>query len=247
MPELPEAETIARILDKRLRGKTLAGRGVLRRVWRVGKCVIFDFDEQQLTARLGMTGTFRLNAEPGIHTRQIFDFENERLLYNDIRKFGRLTWNSPLDIGPDILTINPAEFARLLKERSRPIKALLLDQSFVSGIGNIYADECLFAAKIHPLLAANCVDGRTLHSASVAVLKEAIRCGGSTISDFFDPLGRSGRYQEKHRVYGREGKPCPDCGTAIVRAVVAQRGTHYCPECQLLPRPGRQQRRAPRR
>lgn len=247
MPELPEAETIARILDKRLRGKTLAGRGVLRRVWRTGKCVIFDFDDQQLTARLGMTGTFRLNVEPGIHTRQIFDFENERLLYNDIRKFGRLTWNSPLDIGPDILTIDPTTFAELLSNRSRPIKALLLDQSFVSGIGNIYADECLFAAKIHPLLAANRVDGLTLHSESIAVLKEAIRCGGSTISDFFDPLGRSGRYQEKHRVYGREGKPCQNCGTAIVRAVVAQRGTHYCPECQLLPRPGRQKQRAPHR
>lgn len=244
MPELPEAETIARVLDHHLRGKTLAGHGTLQRVWRTGKCVVFDFGEEQLTARLGMTGTFRLNTQPGIHTRQVFDFEGTSLLYNDIRKFGRLIWGTgPVQIGPDVLAIHPSEFAERLQARKRPIKALLLDQNFVSGIGNIYADECLFTAKVHPLQPAHQVDGRKLHSVVVSTLEESIRCGGSTILDFFDPLGRSGRYQEKHKVYGRAGQLCPECSTPILRNVFAARGTHYCPECQqLLPQPSPQQK-----
>lgn len=240
MPELPEAETIARVLDQNLRGKRLQEKGVLEKIWRTGKCIVFDFKGQQqsdqLIARLGMTGTFRLNAEPGKYTREIFDFEGTTLLYNDIRKFGRLLWNFDLKkLGPDILLMDSAKFAERLLDRKRPIKALLLDQSFASGIGNIYADECLFAAGIHPLESANRIDGRKLHQVIVSILEEAILHRGSTISDFYDPMGLPGSYQKKHRVYGRAGKLCPNCGEVIVRGVVADRGTHYCPVCQPEP------------
>lgn len=247
MPELPEAETIARVLNEHLRGKSLNGRGVLEKVWRSGKSVIFDFNRQRMIAKLGMTGTFRLNTPPGPYTRATFDFGTDQLLYNDIRKFGRLLWiNTPMPLPPDVLAMSTGEFAEQLAKRNRPIKALLLDQSIASGVGNIYADECLFAAKIHPLTPAHQVNGRKLHASILEVLNEAIAAGGSTISDFFDPFGNPGRYQNIHRTYGREGMPCPECGTPIVRDVVAQRGTHYCPRCQPATPPSRRQRRAQR-
>ncbi len=236
MPELPEAETIARVLNQHLRGRKLAGHGMLQRVWRTGKWVVFDFEQDLLIARLGMTGTFRLNAEPGIHTRQVFDFEGTSLLYNDIRKFGRLIWSKPpLSAPPDILAMPGSDFSERLRLRRGPIKSLLLEQNFASGIGNIYADECLFAAGIHPLTSSDQVDGTALHAKIISILREAIEHRGSTISDFFDPMGKPGNYQKHHRVYGRAGLACPRCGTLIVRTVVAARGTHYCPACQPEP------------
>jgi len=112
---------------------------------------------------------------------------------------------------------------------------LLLDQRFLAGLGNIYADESLHRARIHPLQPAATVSSRRaerLHNAILAVLEEAIAAGGSSISDYVDAAGRTGGFQLLHRVYGREGQPCPACGTAVQRIVAAQRGTWFCPHCQ---------------
>lgn len=236
MPELPEAETIARVLNGALSGRSLPGYGPLLRVWRHGKGVIFEFSAMRLVARLGMTGLFRIHGAPGPHTRQILPFEGLAVFYDDIRKFGRLAWTDTAPvIGPDILAMDPQEFARRLLERRRAIKPLLLDQTFASGLGNIYVDEALFRASVHPLESASRVNGAQLHSIIVELLSEAVAAGGSTISDFVDPLGREGRFQDDHQVYGRAGLPCPVCGTPVQRLRVAQRGTHYCPRCQPAP------------
>ncbi len=236
MPELPEAETIARVLEGHLAGRSLADAGVLLRMRRHGKCVIFDFGDKILLARLGMTGTFRLHGTPGRYTQQSFDFSGVTLHYDDIRKFGRLEWRREAPVwAPDVLNITAGEFQSRLKGRARAIKPLLLDQSVVAGIGNIYADECLFGARIHPLSPAATVDAGRLFRSIRRILRAAIAYGGSTISDFRDPLGMEGRYQNQHCVYGRAGLPCPRCGTPIVRCVVTQRGTHYCRQCQPAP------------
>ena len=238
MPELPEAETIARRLHEVLAGQSLRGHGRLRRVWRYGKCVLFDFDSERMIARLGMTGSLRLNADPGPYTRLTFQFDRALLLYNDIRKFGRIEWSADLPkLGPDILTVSPEQFEHLLVSKCRAIKAVLLDQSFVSGLGNIYVDESLHRAQIHPTQAATHVNSRRLLESIQETLQEAILHGGSTISDFEDPFGQPGRFQDYHRVYAREGMPCTTCGEVILRTVVAQRGTHYCPRCQPQPSP----------
>jgi formamidopyrimidine-DNA glycosylase len=233
MPELPEVETIVRVLAPELEGRRLAGHGPLTRVWRYGKCAILDFPHSRLIFRLGMTGTLRLGAEPTTYTRAQFDFEGRVLSFDDIRRFGRYFWTPGLPaIGPDVLAIEADAFAQRLVGRARPIKAALLDQAIVSGLGNIYADECLFEARIHPLIPAGDVDAGQLLLAIQQILREAIADGGSTISDFYDPFGRPGRYQHRHQVYGRAGQPCPGCGGEIVRFVAAQRGTHHCPRCQ---------------
>src|SRR5215510_7525054 len=111
MPELPEAETIARRLHSVLAGQSLDDHGALHRVWRYGKCVLFDFDSERMIVRLGMTGSLRLDADPGPYTRRTFQFERSRLLFNDIRKFGRIEWSRELpSLGTDVLTIRPRDF-----------------------------------------------------------------------------------------------------------------------------------------
>ncbi len=240
MPELPEVETMVRVLAAHLLARELPGHGRLASVWRHGKVAVLDFSglaraNSRLVARLGMTGTFRLGGDPGPYTRQTLPFGGLPLHFDDIRRFGRLQWQDALPpIGPDVFSLPRGEFAALLAGRDRRIKALLLDQMTVSGLGNIYCDECLHRAGIHPLTPASAIDGQRLHRVIRETLAEAIADGGSTISDFVDPLGRAGRFQERHRVYGRAGKPCPQCATPIVRVVAAQRGTHYCPACQPL-------------
>ena len=124
-----------------------------------------------------------------------------------------------------------------LGARKTRLKALLLDQSFLRGIGNIYADESLFRARVHPLaIAARLSEQRALrlHEAVLEVLSEAIAKGGSSVSDYVDADGREGAFQFHHRVYQRTGEPCTVCGTPIRRILVAQRGSHYCPRCQRI-------------
>ena len=127
------------------------------------------------------------------------------------------------------------DFAAALKRRKTRIKALLLNQSFLRGLGNIYADEALFRAGIHPLAVAARLRGNRagrLHEAIIVVLTEAIAAGGSSISDYVDAQGRKGFFQLSHRVYQRTGEPCVTCGTPIRRLLVAQRSSHFCPKCQ---------------
>jgi formamidopyrimidine-DNA glycosylase len=187
-----------------------------------------------------MTGKLLMNGLAGKHTHAILSLDGGTLLYDDIRQFGRLELSQGLParvrkLGPEPLEIKVDSFAALLRKRKSRIKALLLNQSFLRGVGNIYADESLFRAGIHPLaVAARLRNDRVkgLHKALTRVLREAIAAGGSSISDYVDIDGRQGSFQVKHNVYQRTGEPCVKCGTPIRRILVSQRGTHFCPKCQ---------------
>lgn len=254
MPELPEAETIARTLAPQVEGRlilearflarralrgsppALEGRRV-HRVRRHGKGVVFDLDGGVLLIKLGMTGGLLLNREPGPHTRAWFRIGESSLCFDDIRQFGSIAFldRPPCRLGPDPLEIDAGEFITRLRSKRAQLKRLLLDQSFLRGLGNIYTDEALFRAGIHPLTRSERLSRRRaerLHEAIVAVLNEAIAAGGSSVSNYVDAFGGRGRFQEHHRVYGRDGEPCPACGSSILYTVVAQRGTRYCPRCQ---------------
>jgi len=187
-----------------------------------------------------MTGRLLLGGEAGKHTHAILSLDRGVLLYDDSRQFGCIQYSREipervLKLGPDALEISLADFAAALRRRKTRIKALLLNQGFLRGLGNIYADESLFRAGIHPLAIASRLRGdrpRRLYDGMVAVLTEAIAAGGSSISDYVDAQGRKGFFQTDHRVYQRTGQPCATCGTAIRRMLVAQRSSHFCPKCQ---------------
>jgi formamidopyrimidine-DNA glycosylase len=141
-------------------------------------------------------------------------------------------FNAP---GAEPLDINIEDFIPLFRGRRTPIKSALLNQKLLSGVGNIYADESLFRAKVRPRRRAASLmraELEKLHQGLKQVLREAIKLGGSSVSDYVDAEGREGFFQLKHRVYGREGKPCLVCGTLIKRVIIAGRSSHYCPHCQ---------------
>ncbi|MFN7922059.1 MAG: bifunctional DNA-formamidopyrimidine glycosylase/DNA-(apurinic or apyrimidinic site) lyase [Bryobacteraceae bacterium] len=254
MPELPEAETIVRSLRPHLEGRTIESAEFLARrvsrnsaedfegrtirtVRRYGKQVLFEFDRGFARVKLGMTGALLAGASPGPYTRAIFRFGASTLLFDDIRQFGsiELLETAPADLGPDPLEIDAAIFAERLRERATEAKRALLDQSLVRGLGNIYTDEALFRAGIHPKSRTRRlqrVRAEHLHAEIVALLELAIAHRGSSISDYVDAAGERGGFQLLHRVYGKEGAPCPRCGAPIRRIVVAQRGTHFCAVCQ---------------
>ena len=258
MPELPEAETIVRTLAPHIEGRRLqaveirsaraapeplpdlAGRTV-ERVRRYGKQVVWDLDGGLLRFELRMTGLLLWRVEPGPYTRVRLRFCGGAVCFDDIRQFGSLRWSAGElpRLGPDALEIEAADLARRLAGRRARIKPLLTDQRFLRGLGNIYADEILHRARVHPMTPAHRLGearAARLHAAMREVLTEAIALGGSSISDYVDADGRPGRFQERHRVYGREGVPCPACGARIRRIVVGGRGTWLCPRCQRLPR-----------
>ncbi len=261
MPELPEVETVVRSLAPHATGRLIIraafgkspvvrqDAGVLashlegRRIERLerrGKFILFHLDRGVLSVHLGMTGRLLANAEPGPYTRASLTLDAGSLLYDDIRQFGRIEWSAEAPaglarLGPDPLTVTAATFHSILRGRRGRIKSLLLNQRLLAGIGNIYADEILFRARIHPLAAAGRLGPARLERLLMAarqVLEQAISRGGSSISDYVDSEGRSGSFQLLHQVYGKQGSPCPRCGAAIRKIVVAQRGTHYCPHCQ---------------
>jgi formamidopyrimidine-DNA glycosylase len=203
-----------------------------------------------LVVHLGMTGQLipRAGADSvAAHTHVFFELDDGReIRYTDVRRFGRIAYVPESQIGQfqeklgaDPLEVTAKEFIEQFQSRGARVKALLLDQSVLRGMGNIYADESLFRARIHPArIAANLRENqlRALHTAMRNVLAAAIRLRGSSISDFVDSEGQPGSYQLRHRVYGRKGKPCPRCGTAIRRTIVAGRSSHFCPQCQPAPR-----------
>jgi formamidopyrimidine-DNA glycosylase len=170
----------------------------------------------------------------------VFELNEGLLVYDDVRHFGRIEWSASLleraaALGPDALDISLQAFQKLLRSRRARVKPLLLNQRFLCGMGNIYTDEALFEARIHPRAMASSLSrerAARLHRAMVDILETAIRMKGSSISDYVDANGEKGSFQMQHQVYGRAGEPCPICGTAIRRIVVGQRGTHYCPKCQ---------------
>jgi len=200
----------------------------------------------QLIIHLGMTGRLGVHRadEPlPKHTHFIATLDDAReLRFTDPRRFGQIflardgdaaEWLAPL--GPEPLDVTAAEFRARLAGRAARIKSLLLDQRFLRGIGNIYADEALWRARIHPLRTAGSLtraEATKLRAAVQRVLRKAIARGGSSISDFLDADGRPGSYQREHCVYGREGEPCLRCRARIRRIVVAGRSSHFCPRCQ---------------
>ncbi len=210
---------------------------------RHGKFILIELESPDrasgtLSIHLGMTGRLLVNLAPTTHTYGVFRLsDNSVLHYDDPRQFGRIEWapERVARLGPDALGIPLSDFLKALRSRKTRIKSLLLNQSFVAGLGNIYVDEALFRAGIRPLAIASKVSKQRamdLHSAIQELLELSIAHGGSSISDYVDAEGRKGGFQNLHQVYGREGEPCVRCGTPIKRIVVAQRGTHYCSKCQ---------------
>ncbi len=196
------------------------------------------------TARAALAPEAQADFEPDAHTHLVLEVEGRGpdVYFRDVRKFGKLLWLAPGQehprlerLGGDALEIDgPALFAATRKRRA-PIKALLLDQSVLAGVGNIYADEALFLAGVRPGRRAARLtrkEADKLARAIVAVLERSIETGGSSISDYVAPDGSDGGYQDERRVYARGGEPCLECGAAIARRVVAQRSAHYCPVCQ---------------
>jgi formamidopyrimidine-DNA glycosylase len=228
----------------------------IERVERYGKFMLLRLshptadDQSALLVHLGMTGSLmpRAAAEPHAkHTHVIFLLDDGReLRYVDPRRFGRIAFlagtrlqQELLRFGVDPLEATPETFLTLIRSRRARIKALLLDQSVIRGVGNIYADESLWRAKIHPAqFGANVkpAQAQLLYGKLQQILNKAIALRGSSISDFLDSDGMPGDYQRHHRVYGREGKPCPRCKTLIHRIIVAGRSSFFCPKCQKAPR-----------
>jgi formamidopyrimidine-DNA glycosylase len=288
MPELPEVETIARGVDKRIRGdrivevwfsrlpqpfktprarqaRELAGRTILA-VHRTGKHIVCELSssdakpdagppgaherealtsDSQWVVHLGMTGRLLVTTPespvaPHTHARLTLASGRE-LRFVDPRRFGRLefrdlhrgaAFGAP---GDEPLTIGPDQFAALFRGRRLFIKAALLNQTLLAGVGNIYADESLFHAGIRPRRRANRVARAELDRLRLAlreILTHAIRLGGSSVSDYVGADGERGFFQLEHCVYLRTGEPCRRCKTPIRRIVVAGRGTHFCPKCQ---------------
>jgi formamidopyrimidine-DNA glycosylase len=228
-------------------------------VRRHGKFLVFDLEAQNAAAsdrklllliHLGMTGQLTVvsaQAPAPPHTHVFLSLDDGReLRYTDIRRFGRiaiLANGAASDVlgelGLDPLEASEAQLAAALHARHAQIKALLLDQHVFRGMGNIYTDESLWRARIHPRrIGANLKpeELRRLYRAVQDVLKEAISWRGSSISDYVDSEGQRGEFQLKHRVYDREGKKCFRCKTKIRRIIVAGRSSYYCPRCQRTPR-----------
>jgi formamidopyrimidine-DNA glycosylase len=212
-------------------------------VIRRAKYFILRLSDSELLIHLRMSGDLLIKdstIQPGKHDRLVLKLSGERsLVFNDTRKFGRvwLTSNSEQvlgRLGPEPLSreFTPQWLHSALHKKHRRLKPLLLDQTFLAGLGNIYTDEALHIAKLHPAAASDSVtakQARALHEAIRTVLKEGIRRNGASI----DWVYRGGEFQNHFRVYDRAGKPCPVCGAEIVKFVVGQRGTHICPKCQV--------------
>jgi formamidopyrimidine-DNA glycosylase len=226
------------------------------RVHRVGKTIVLDLSRKDLSRRkkptqflihLGMTGRLLVSTPDTPippHTHAILTLSGgpdgiRELRFVDPRRFGRLSVVAPdtkyEGPGAEPLTISLEDFIALFRNRKTPIKAALLNQSLLHGVGNIYADEALFHAGIRPSRQAGRLT-RTeltrLRTALIKVLTEAIELGGSSVSDYVDADGVAGFFQLRHHVYSRTGQPCRVCGTPIKRIVIGGRSTHYCTTCQ---------------
>ncbi|QDU69461.1 bifunctional DNA-formamidopyrimidine glycosylase/DNA-(apurinic or apyrimidinic site) lyase [Engelhardtia mirabilis] len=277
MPELPEVETVARLIRPKLEGRRIEGARVrwkptvggdvarfrrrvagatVARVWRRAKYLIFDLERAGAPAgcivgHLRMTGRMHVEDpawDAGAHGQVALPLDDGRVFhFIDVRKFGRLVWGAePADVlaplGPepmgDEFTVD--WFAAELRRRRRMLKPLLLDQSFLAGLGNIYVDEALHRSGLHPLRRSDRVPrakAAQLHGEIRATLAEAIEREGSSFDAFYrTPEGQPGSYQHQFLVYGRDGLPCRTCGRTIEKIVVGQRGTHLCRRCQPVPR-----------
>jgi formamidopyrimidine-DNA glycosylase len=265
MPELPEVETVVRTLRPRItRGKIsavhlhradivwpagvhltplLRDRIIVSIDRRAKRIVISLDDSNRFYIHLGMTG--RLTAEDPQsplkpHTHFVMQLENAsfEIRFVDPRRFGGIFWmglESEKYLGPEPLTLKPTRLAQLLQKTTRPIKSALLDQRLIAGIGNIYADESLFLANIHPLTKSNRLTTNQISRLNRAIkltLRQAIAAKGSTLKDYVNADNTPGEYRSKHKVYDRANHPCPRCQTKIKRIVLTGRSTCFCPTCQ---------------
>ena len=275
MPELPEAEVVARQIRSRLLGARLtevwAGRedivregyatvswyrgATLQSVDRYGKSIALGFVNDRVcryvVAELGMTGLLLFQSVPTkhpqhIHVRMSFEGASEpELRYWNPRRFGRLSLldKAGLDryivrrFGLDPLSASQQDFVRVVRERHGRLKPLLMHQQVIAGIGNIYANEILFRAGLHPHVQVSRLSvGRLekLYQIMCEVLHEAIACGGSSVRDFFAPDGTEGHYKRRHLVYGKAGQLCPNRCSGLIRRLQAERSSYFCPLCQPL-------------
>jgi formamidopyrimidine-DNA glycosylase len=240
------------------------GRKALRRKWsrrweaqllrrrvhavsRRGKWILIDLGEPWLLVHLGMTGQFTVADGPReTHTHVVFTLDDAReLRFRDVRRFGSVTLypdRAALDaffvqnhLGPEPFDLNAEYLHGSLQRTKRNLKAILLDQTIVAGVGNIYADESLFEARLHPTILGQGVTAKqaaTLRRSIVEVLHHAIDKRGSSIRDYIGGSGLKGEFQDEFRVYSRTDQPCLRCRTPIKRIVLAGRSTHFCPKCQ---------------
>ena len=196
------------------------------------------------TARAALAPEAQLRFRPDAHTHLCFEFEDDgpEVYLRDTRKFGKVLWLADGEahprlarLGTDALEVDGALLFAATRRRRVAIKNLMLDQSILAGVGNIYADEALFLAGVRPTRSAARVTHRecdAIASGLQRVLARSIETGGSSISDYIAPDGSDGEYQSERRVYARRGEPCLTCGAAIARVVLGARSTHYCPRCQ---------------
>ncbi|MUV39350.1 DNA-formamidopyrimidine glycosylase [Lentibacillus sp. JNUCC-1] len=221
-------------------------------VKRKGKFLMFQLNDYVLVSHLRMEGKYSVDAgnEPvKKHTHVVFDLNTgEQLRYNDVRKFGtmhlfvkgtELTQKPLNQLGPDPFetTFTVDNLNEKCQKTNRVIKAVLLDQSIVAGLGNIYVDETLFKAQVHPLKPANTLTKKEIadvHAQAIDTLAEAVRQGGTTIRSYVNTQGAMGMFQQKLAVYGQTGQPCPVCGAPVVKLKAAGRGTHICTSCQTF-------------
>jgi len=248
----------------------VAGRKIAHITRRAKRLIITTDNNLTLLFQLGMTGKFLLGTEPksghadewARHTQVVLHLRSGPVVrFTDTRRFGRLWLLDTLapdepdeamkaaglgPLGREALSMDCDTFGKLLQAK-RPIKALLLDQGKIAGLGNIYADEALFGAGVHPAQRCCEIDddaARRLLRAIKSVLRRAIRAGGTTLSDYRSPYGAMGRFRRRLRVYQRHGSPCRTCGTVIEKIVVVGRGTHFCPACQPHARAKRKKQRS---
>jgi len=275
MPELPEVETIVRGLKESILNKNFNQikihtpvifvpssdkvhekllNSTITELFRQGKYIFIKTEKAKescwLMIHLRMTGQLMLTqADNAIdkhtHIELFFPDYDQKLIYRDIRKFGRwqILESTPAEyliahkVAPDALTIDFETFHTKISRRKGQIKALLLDQSVVAGIGNIYADEILFRSQIQPAAEGQNLNEeqfKTIYQNMQSVLSAAVLKGGTSFSDYVNSFGQKGQFQLELMVYQRDKQPCKKCGSLIAKTKIAGRGTHFCPVCQQL-------------
>jgi formamidopyrimidine-DNA glycosylase len=264
MPELPEVQTVVNTLRPKVLGLRIARVELRRRdfvhpggcdlpgrltgqrisdIRRRGKRIVITLaDANCFYIHLGMTGRLTIqptSVQPRAHTHLILHFDQIELHLSDPRRFGGVWWvgsgAQSEQMGPEPLTLRPKQLAQRLSNTRRAIKNALLDQNLIAGLGNIYVDESLHAAGVHPLTPANELDWPAvlrLNRGIKSTLRRALRHRGSTLRDYVDAEGGPGAFQKLHRVYDRAGQPCRECKSSIVRIVLGGRSTCFCPKCQ---------------
>lgn len=265
MPELPEVETIKRELEKTVLGKKITGviinnpkvikepskekfasglkNALIKNILRKGKLLILEFSSgKSLTIHLKMTGQLVYPGNARVSRLSFKLSDGKWLDFNDRRLMGELrllddwrTLKFVKELGPEPFALSEENFKNMLKPKKSKIKPLIMDQSFISGVGNLYAAEALFRAGISPFRAASSLsahESALLFKEIKETLQDAIKHRGSSVDQYIRVSGEPGGYAKYHKVYDRQGKPCLLCGTPIKRISLAGRGTYFCPKCQ---------------